>query len=326
MTEHHHGSNDHHSHSAARAASARALWAALTILGIFFAVEIVGGILANSLALLSDAAHLLTDVAAIGLALFAQWFASRPPSARRSYGYRRMEIIAALFNGLTLWVVAVFIIIEAAERALEPPPVEGGLMLLVAGLGFAAQAGAAFILMKASSESLNVRGAYIHALTDAVQSIGVMIAALVIMFTDFLLIDPIVSILIALLIVWSGGKIVLEAVHILLEGTPHDLDLEHLARSMCQTPGVRQITDLHAWSLTTGFNALSAHVVGAPELDARDREALTESLGQKLKREFPVHHVTLQVERSCGMDGSNSCCVWLKNNGDPPSRTSDKSD
>ncbi len=294
-------------------ASRKALFSALVILAVFLVVEVVGGVLSGSLALLSDAAHLLTDVAAVGLAIFAQWFARRPPSARQSFGYRRVEIVAALFNGLTLWVVAVFICIEAVERAVDPPEVKAGLMLVVAAAGCVAQAAAALVLAKASGESLNVRGAYIHALTDAIQSLGVIAAGWIILFTGFVLVDPIISIIIAVMIVWSGGKIVFEAVHILLEGTPTDVNLEELAAAMQGIEGVEKITDLHAWSLTSGYNALSAHIVTAQTLGADEREELRASLTKLLRNDFSIHHSTLQVEERCSMDNADGCSEWIAN-------------
>jgi cobalt-zinc-cadmium efflux system protein len=305
------GHHELHFHPADRRASRKALIGALIILGVFLVVEFVGGLLTNSLALLSDAAHLLTDVIAVALALVAQYLGGIPPSAQRSFGYRRLEIMAALINGLTLWVVAVFICIEAVERMLEPPEVRGGLMVAIAAAGFVAQALAAYVLSRASRESLNVKGAYIHALTDAVQSVGVVAAGVVIIFTGFTLVDPIVSVLIALLIVWSGGRIVLEAIHVLIEGTPPEVDLGRLATAVTDTPGVNRVTDLHAWSLTTGYNALSAHVVGEQELDAAGREALARELSALIRREFPIHHVTLQVERFCSMEQSSECAGWI---------------
>lgn len=315
--EHHHkfgiGHHDLHLHPGDRSASRKALVGALAILVVFLAVEFVGGLLTNSLALLSDAAHLLTDVVAVALALIAQRLSAVPPSAKRSFGYRRLEIVAALINGLTLWVVAVFICVEAIERIHEEPEIRGGLMVGIAVAGFAAQALAALVLSRASGESLNVKGAYVHALTDAVQSLGVIVAGVVIIFTGFTLIDPIVSILIALLIVWSGGRIVVEAIHVLLEGTPAEVDLKQLAKTMGDVGGVSRVSDLHAWSLTTGYNALSAHVVGDEDLDAAGRERLARELSVLIREKFAIHHVTLQVEPECRMPDRDNCGDWLDN-------------
>lgn len=306
------GHHDLHLHPGDRRASRKALVGAFAILAVFLVVEFVGGLLTNSLALLSDAAHLLTDVAAVALALVAQRLGAVPPSAKRSFGYRRLEIVAALINGLTLWVVAVFICIEAVERIYDEPEIRGGLMVGIATAGFAAQALAAFVLSRASRESLNVKGAYVHALTDALQSLGVIAAGVVIIFTGFTPIDPIVSVLIALLIVWSGGRIVVEAIHVLLEGTPPEVDLGRLAQVLGEIPGVCHVADLHAWSLTTGYNAMSAHIVGDQGLDARDREELRRTLSALIRREFPIQHVTLQVEPECRMGGRVDCGDWLE--------------
>ncbi|MDD5306298.1 MAG: cation diffusion facilitator family transporter [Deltaproteobacteria bacterium] len=297
---------------AERGASRRALWSALAILSVFMVVEVAGGLLTSSLALLSDAAHMLTDVAAVGLALFAQRIARRAPSPRRSYGYRRVEIVAALANGSVLWIMAALIVVVAVRRFADPPVIKGGLMIAVAVAGLVAQALAALTLARARHESLNVRGAYLHALTDAVQSVGVVAAGVVIVLTGFTLVDPIVSCLIALFIMWSGGKVVFEALHVLLEGTPREIDLEALARAMQGSPGVASVTDLHAWSLTTGYNALSAHVVACEGSGADDRERIREELTDLLRREFHIHHATLQVEKSCRMGGDAGCCGdWL---------------
>jgi cobalt-zinc-cadmium efflux system protein len=314
--EHHHkfgvGHHDLHLRPGDRSASRKALIGALVILVVFLAVEFVGGLLTNSLALLSDAAHLLTDVVAVALALVAQRLSAVPPSAKRSFGYRRLEIVAALINGLTLWVVAVFICVEAIERFYQEPEIRGGLMVGIAAAGFVAQSLAAVVLSRASGESLNVKGAYVHAMTDAVQSLGVIAAGAVIVFTGFTLVDPIVSILIALLIVWSGGRIVVEAIHVLLEGTPPEVDLGRLAREMGEVEGVRRVSDLHAWSLTTGYNALSAHVVGEERLDAEARERLSRQLSNMIREEFAIHHVTLQVEPECRMADRDRCGDWLE--------------
>lgn len=306
------GHHDLHLHPGDRAASRRALFGALVILSVFLAVELVGGLLTNSLALLSDAAHLLTDVVAVALALVAQRLSAVKPSAKRSFGYRRLEIVAALINGLTLWVVAVFICLEAVERFHSEPEIRGGLMVAIAAAGFIAQSLAALVLSRASGQSLNVKGAYVHALTDALQSLGVVAAGVVIMLTGFTMIDPIVSVLIALLIVWSGGRIVVEAIHVLLEGTPSEVDLGQLARVMGEVPGVRRVSDLHAWSLTTGYNALSAHVVGDEGLDPAGREELARELGRLIRREFAIHHVTLQVEEECRTADRADCGDWLE--------------
>jgi len=309
--EHDHDHGHEHGHGPLRQASGRALWGSLAILGTFFVVELIGGFLTNSLALLSDAGHLLTDVAAIGLALFAQWFARKPSSAERSFGYRRVEILAALANGLTLLLIALYIGIEAWQRFQAPQPVLGLPMIIVASAGLLAQLGAALVLRRAQKESLNVRGAYVHAMTDAIQSIGVVAGGVLMLFTGWFLVDPLISVLLGLLIAYSGSKIIFEATHVLIEGTPRELNLGRVAELIQATPGVSRVTDLHAWSLTSGYNFLSAHIEAAPSPDDAGHNTLRRKLTVALCQQFPLQHVTLQIEEKCELCQSAACCGWL---------------
>lgn len=309
--EHHHD-HDHEHHHDYRAASRKALSIALVLLIGIFVAELVGGLISGSLALLADAAHLLTDVAAIVLALVAQWFATRPACATRSFGFRRAEILAALINGVTLWGISGYIVYEAITRLQHPPAVSSVPMIIIAAIGLVVQIVAVMVLSGAKGESLNVKGAYVHAATDAVQSAAVVVVGLAMWWTGWWLLDPIVSLAIAVLIAWSGGKIVWEASHVLLEGTPPEVDLEAVARDVNNTDGVRAVADLHAWSITTGYNALSAHVLADPELTAEQREELRERLTAQLTEGFPLHHLTLQVERRCNLAEEQNCCGWLE--------------
>jgi len=305
----HGGGHDHATEH--RAASRRALWTSLCVLTVFFGVELAGGLWTGSLALISDAGHLLTDVGAIALALLAQWVATRPSSPRRSYGYKRAEILAALFNGMTLWLVAALILIEAVRRFDAPPEVESLTMVAIATIGLLAQIVVTMLLRRARSESLNVEGAYLHALTDALQSVGVIAAGLVMATTGWFWLDPAISVLIALLIFYGGGRLVFEASHVLLEGTPREVDLEAVLHTMHAHEGVERVSDLHAWSLTTGDNSLSAHVVAEQQLEAVDREQLRCLLDQMLRERFPLHHITLQVESTCELGERCGCREWL---------------
>lgn len=310
-SSHQHLHQPHHPHHHPRHASTRALRIALVLLGTFFVVELIGGLLTNSLALVSDAFHLLSDVAAVGLALVAQWFATRPPSALRSFGYRRFEILAAQLNGFTLLLVAAFIAAEAGQRILDPPEVLGWPMVTVAALGLIAQLVTTIVLHRAKGESLNVKGAYLHAMTDAVQSAGVVASGVVIILTGWYLADALVSVLIALLVGYSGLKIIIEATHVLIEGTPKEVDLDQIARTLQQTPGVVRVTDLHAWSLTTGYNALSAHVEAVPDTRDSSFQGLLSTLTRRLCEGFPVHHITLQIEQSCTLCDDRPCGDWI---------------
>lgn len=319
--QHSHGPGHHHGEL--RTASGRALRLAFFVLGLFFVVELVGGLLTNSLALISDAMHLLTDVAAVALALLAQRVARRPASALRSFGYRRVEILAALFNGFTLAGVAGYIGYEAVRRLQDPPEVLSTPMIVVATVGLLAQLLTTLVLSRAKGESLNVKGAYLHALTDAIQSLGVIIAGVVMLVTGWYLVDPLISLAIAALILYSGVQIMREAGHVLLEGTPPELKLEQIAAAMAEVPGVQRVTDLHAWTLTSGYNALSAHVEADPEeCDREGYEGLRRRLTRRLMERFPVQHVTLQLERTCELCHSPGCCDWLSETPDSAAESS----
>ena len=215
-----------------RTGSKRAVRISLAIIGTFFVIEALGGWLTNSLALQADAGHLLTDVGALGMALVAFSFAARPISAARTYGYYRAEILAALANGLTLWLVAAYILFQAYRRLLEPPEVLSGPMLLIAFAGFLAQVAAALVLRGSSKESLNTRGAFVHVATDAVQSTGIIIAGFLMLLFGWYVADPIISVIIALLIAYTGGRIVFQSTHVLLEGTPSSIDVVALQGAM----------------------------------------------------------------------------------------------
>jgi cobalt-zinc-cadmium efflux system protein len=311
--DHDHGhSHGHGAHLDLRRASSRALWLALVILGVSFFLEIVGGVLTHSLALISDAAHLLTDVAAIALALFAQWFALKPSSAVRSFGYRRVEILAALLNGFTLFLLAIYIGIEAWHRFQKPPHVLGWPMIIVATAGLLAQLLTMMVLRRAQGQSLNVRGPYLHAMTDVLQSVGVVAAGIVLLLTKWQYVDPIASLIIGVFILWSAGQIMLEATHVLIEGTPKEVDLGSIAAMIQGTPRVLRVTDLHAWSLTSGYNALSAHLLAVPSAEDAGNECLRRKIAQDLCQSFPIQHVTLQIEQECEQCKNGECGTWLE--------------
>ncbi len=280
-----------------RAASRRGLLLSLAIVGLFLVVEAVGGWLTNSLALLADAGHLLTDVGTIVLALLAIWVGSRPASFGRTYGYYRAEIFAALISGLTLWLVAGYISFEAFRRMQSPPEVNSLPMVLIASVGFVAQAGAAYVLHRASGESLNVRAAFVHVMTDAVQSVGVVVAGLFMLVFQWYIADPIISFIIAILIVWSGGKVAWDASKILMESSPIGIDMDLLCQRVEQIEGVTGVHDIHAWTITTGYNVLSAHVTTVSNA-VKDSEKLLHLIRGTVDREFGISHVTIQLEDS----------------------------
>jgi cobalt-zinc-cadmium efflux system protein len=260
---------------------------------VFMVVEFVGGYLANSLALMADAGHMLNDVAALALTYFALWFSRRPATAAKTFGYLRMEILAALVNGATLLLIAGVILWHAYERLMQPPSVEGPLMLVVATGGLIVNVIAALLLHASSSHNINMRGAYLHVLGDLLGSVGAISAALIILFTGWYLADPLISVFVALLIVVGAWRLVRESVDILLEAVPKHIDMGAVYASIQALEEVEEVHDLHVWTLTSGFLAMSGHVVIRDP--ARYKDTL-EAVHQLMHDRFDISHVTVQVE------------------------------
>jgi cobalt-zinc-cadmium efflux system protein len=272
----------------------RALWLVLVVTGVFMLVEFAGGLLANSLALLADAGHMLTDVAAIGLALFASWFARRPATPDKTYGYLRLEILAALVNAVALFVVVGLITWDAIERIGDPPPVEPRILFSVATAGLLVNVFAAWKLHAGHRESLNVRGAYLHVLGDLLGSVGAMTAGIVILLTGWVLADPIISLGIAALILVGAWRLLRESTDVLLEATPRHIALGDVSDGILGVPGVDGVHDLHVWTLTSGVIAMSGHAV-VPD-PAQGQDVL--QAVQRRMRDLGIHHVTLQIEQA----------------------------
>lgn len=282
-----------HTHVTA-AHAARGRLAAVLVIGLaVFVIEVAGALAANSLALLADAGHLLTDVAGVGLALLAIWFAGRPPTSGRTFGYQRLEILAAVANAVLLFGIATIVLIGAIRRIGDPPEIASGLMLAVALVGLAANALSVWLLRDAQRTSLNVRGAYLEVLGDLFASAAVIVAAIVIMVTGWTPADTIASLAIAILILPRTLRLLRDATDVLLEATPRDVDLEHVRRHILDAPGVVDCHDLHAWTITTGMNVLSAHVVLGR--DANPTLVLDE-LCRCLADDFDIEHSTFQLE------------------------------
>ncbi len=275
------------------ASHARAFWAVLVVTAVFMVLEIVGGILSNSLALLADAGHMLTDAAAIGLALFASWIAQRPATPERTYGYLRLEILAALVNGSALFVIAGSIVWEAIERFQQPPMVEPRILFGVATAGLLANVISMRLLHAGHDHSLNVRGAYLHVISDLLGSVGAIVAGVVILLTGWNLIDAIVSVVIALLILGSAWRLVRESVEVLLEATPGHVSMRDVEQRLATIEGVCQVHDLHVWTVTSGVVAMSGHVM--VEDPAMNQNVLEDA--QRHMAEIGIHHVTIQIER-----------------------------
>ncbi|MCO5238924.1 MAG: cation diffusion facilitator family transporter [Chitinophagaceae bacterium] len=259
----------------------------------YLIAEIIGGLITKSLALLADAGHMFTDVGGLALALFAIKVASRPSSPQKTYGYYRAEILASLANAVVLIGISIYILYEAYKRFISPPEVQSQAMLVVAGIGLVINIIGMMILRKSTSQSLNMKGAYFEVLSDMLTSIGVMIAGIVMLTTGWYYADPLISAAIGLLILPRTWRLLMEAVNVLLEGTPKDVNIADLQKAMEQVSGVKAIHDMHVWSLTSGVNAVSAHVrVGYSE----DYNVALKALADKVTTDFKISHTTFQIE------------------------------
>jgi cobalt-zinc-cadmium efflux system protein len=284
--DHHH---DHRSHATR---NRRRLAAVLVLAAVYMVAEFVGGLWTRSLALLADAGHMLSDVAALALSFFAVWLSDRPAPAHRTYGYYRAEILAALANGAALAGISIYIAIEAFQRLADPETVLGGTMLLIALGGLVVNLIGLAILHAGRDESLNVRGAWLHVLTDALGSIGAIAAGVLIYFFQWYWVDAVASVLIAMLVLYSAWNLVEEALSVLMENAPSGVDVEQIRRALLQLPGVVDVHDLHVWTITSGLPALSVHVV----TDQRAYESVLRDARATLHAEFGIDHVTVQVE------------------------------
>jgi cobalt-zinc-cadmium efflux system protein len=263
-------------------------------LGVF-ALQLAGGLASGSLALIADAGHNFTDVAGVGLALLAIRVAARPATRGRTFGYLRLEILAAVVNAVFLFGIAAIVLIEAVRRWSDPPQVASGLMLAIALVGLVANAASLYLLRDAQHASLNMRGAYLEVMGDLAGSVAVLVAAIVIAATGWQQADPLASILIALLILPRTWALLRDAVDVLLEATPKGVDLDHIRRHILDVAGVADVHDLHAWTITSGMNVVSAHVVLGP---GADPPAVLDELCSCLAGDFDIEHSTFQLETS----------------------------
>jgi len=272
----------------------RALTIALAITVSFFVIELVGGIVTNSLALQTDALHMLTDVFALGYALVAAWLAQRPITLKRTYGYYRVEILSAFVNGIFLWAVMLFVLYEAIQRIQRPAGVQSLNMLIIAVLGLIANGLVAASLSGSKNESLNIRGAFLHVIADVLGSVGAISAGAIMYFTAWYQADAIASIMIGVLVFYSSAKLVRDSVNVLLEGVPPHIDVAALEGRIAGVGGVKNVHDLHVWSIADSkMCCMSSHVVVEEGIDRRD---LITKLIQMLKDEFGIDHTTIQLE------------------------------
>lgn len=289
---HEHAPGHAHGHAHVHASSTRALAWALGLTFVILLVEAIGGLISNSLALLADAGHVLTDAGALGLSLFVAWLSRQPSAAQKTYGYLRWEILAALINGATLLGISAWIVIEALQRFRQPEHVAGGVMLGAAALGLVVNGVAARLLHGAHDHSLNVRGAYLHVLGDMLASFGTVVAAFVIRYTGWLAADPIASLLTTLLIIAGAWTLVRESVDVLLEASPPHIELDKVRARLESIPNVESVHDLHVWTVTSGMVAMSAHAI------VRDSKCHQDVLerAHDLLLGMGIQHVTIQLE------------------------------
>lgn len=287
-----------HGHGAVdrRHAQRRALWISFALNGGFLVAEAVGGIVFNSLALLADAAHMATDVAGLGIALFAQRLLDKPASARHSYGLQRAEVLGAQANGVLLLATVAYVLFEAVRRISEPPEVAGAGLLVVATLGLLANLVSAVLLARARGNSLNLRGAYVHMLSDAAGSVGAIGAGVAVVGFGFDLADPIASVLIGLLVLWSAWGLLRDTTHVLMEGTPRGLDPVEVEATIAAQPGVHSVHHLHLWELASDVPSLSAHLRLDGPVDLHEAQLRGEQVKLALYERHNIEHATLELE------------------------------
>ncbi len=286
MSEHNHNTSN---------SEPKVLLIPLFITALMTLVEFFGGILSGSLALIGDAGHMLTDTLALGLSFFALKLSKRPADAKRTYGFHRTEILVTLLNGLTLIFISGYIFYEAYKRFLSPPEIKAPLMLSVASLGLVVNIIGILVLKGSSKTNLNIRGAFLHILGDALSSIGVIVAGIIIFFTKFYLIDPIVAILIGGIILRGAINLITESSNILLEAVPKHLRVETISKELIKIQGIKNMHDLHLWTISSGIYALSGHLVIEDQMVSKSDQILKEA-NRILQEKFGITHTTLQME------------------------------
>lgn len=303
MGHHHHHGHSHghshghgHGHGHSHTSNKKALLSSFILIAAFMVVEVIGGILTNSLALLSDAGHMLSDAAALGLSFFAIKLGEKQVSQEKTYGYKRFEIIAAALNGITLIIISLYIFYEAFQRFFAPPEVQSTGMLMISVTGLVVNIIVAWILMSGDKDdNLNVRSAFLHVLGDMLGSVGAIVAALLIMFFGWTIADPIASVVVAVLIIISGYRVTKDSFHILMEGTPTQIDTVQVKEALNKVPLVKEVHDLHIWTITSGYPVLSCHITIADEAVHDDILAKSQKI---LHDDFHIEHSTIQVEKA----------------------------
>lgn len=297
-------------HNHAHGANKKVLLISFLIITSYMIVEVIGGYLTNSLALLSDAGHMLSDAVSLGIALLAFTFSGKAADASKTYGYKRFEILAAVFNGVTLILIALFIFYEAIERFANPPEVATTGMLVISSFGLAVNILVAWIMMRGSDtkENLNMRGAFLHVISDMLGSVGAILAALLIIFFDWGWADPLASVIVAALVLRSGYYVTKASLHVLMEGTPQNVNVNEVVKTIHQAKEIIGVHDLHIWSITSGLNALSCHVVVGEQMTISEGEILLCKIEHDLQHKN-IQHVTIQLETAAHKHDNSILCT-----------------
>lgn len=295
QNNHDHDHSHSHTHGLRREGNRKSLTIAMVITFGIMIAEVIGGFLTNSLALLSDAGHMISDVGSLALSLIAVWFVAKPASANKSYGYHRFEILAALLNGLTLFMIALFIIWEAYSRFMEPPTVDSGLMMVIAFVGLVANLISAWVLLKQGDvkDNINLRSAYLHVLGDALGSVGAILAGVFMYQFGWYIADPIISVIVSLMILKGAWSVIKQSVHILMEGAPIKADVAEISTALSAIDGVINIHDVHAWTVTSGYEVFTCHMLIRKGINSSNVLAQAVPL---MEKQFGIRHTTIQVE------------------------------
>lgn len=298
-----------HGHDHTHGANKKTLLISFIIITGYMIVEAIGGFITNSLALLSDAGHMLSDAISLGIALLAFTLGAKAANHNKTYGYKRFEILAAVLNGVTLILISIYIFYEAIERFQHPPEVASTGMLIIAAIGLLVNMIVAWIMLRGGDveENLNMRGAYLHVMSDMLGSVGAIIAALLIIFFGWGWADPLASVIVAALVLRSGYYVTKSGLHVLMEGTPQNVDIDSVIQTIQQTKGIKSVHDLHVWSITSGLNALSCHAVVDEQLTVGESERLLHQIEHELEHKN-IHHMTIQLETSSHQHDDTILC------------------
>lgn len=301
---------NNHGHSHTHSANKKTLTISMVIITAYMVIEVIGGLITNSLALLADAGHMLSDAISLFIALMAFKFSSKLADYGKTYGYKRFEILAAVINGATLILISAYIIYEAIERFQNPSEIASGGMLIIAFIGLMVNALVAWIMMRGADvkDNLNMRGAYLHVISDMLGSVGAIIAALLIMFFGWGWADPLASVVVSVLVLRSGYLVTKSSVHVLMEGTPENVEVEKVTEKILKTDGINGIHDLHIWTITSGLNALTCHAVVDEKMSIGESEMMLRKIEHDLEH-LNIHHVTIQLETSAHQHDNSMLCV-----------------